>query len=74
MGRLYLLPQIPKGLTDAVGRLVISNFDTATEHISEYLDFNFNPFVSKGKSYVKDANHFLSLLAQLGKIPDYACR
>ena len=67
-----MLPQIPKGLTDAVGRPVISDCGTATEYISEYLDFNLNPFVSKSKSYDKGTNHFQSLLAQLGEIPDDA--
>ena len=68
LGRLFLLPKIHKGLSDVVGRTVISNCDTATEHISEYLDFHFNPLVSKSKSFVKDTNHFLSLLAKLGEI------
>ena len=68
LGRFYLLPTILRGLSDVVGRLVISNRGTATEHISEYLDFNLNPLVSKSKSFVKDTNHFLSLLAKLGEI------
>ena len=72
LGRFYLLPKIHKGLSDVVGRLVISNRGTATEHISEYLDFNLNPLVSKIKSFVKDTNHFLSLLAKLGEIADNA--
>ena len=72
LGRFYLLPKIHKGLSDVVGRPVISNCGTATEHISEYLDFHLNPLVSKSKSFVKDTNHFLSLLAKLGEIPDNA--
>ena len=65
---------MPKGLKDIVGRPVISNCGTATEYISEYLNFNLNPFVSKSKSYDKGTNHFQSLLAQLGEIPDDAVR
>ena len=41
----------------------------ATEHISEYLDHHLNPLVSSTESYVKDTNHFLSMLAGLGEIP-----
>ena len=70
--RFYLLPKIHKGLSDVVGRPVISNCGTATEHISEFLDFHLNPLGSKTKSFVKDTNHFLSLLAKLGEIPDNA--
>ena len=64
------MPKIHKGSSDVVGRPVISNCSTATEHISEYLDFRLNPLVSKSKSFVKDTNHFLSLLAKLGEILD----
>ena len=71
LGRFDLLPKIHKGLSDVVGRPVISNCGTATEHISEYLDFHLNPLVSKSKSFVKDTNHFLSL-AKLREIPDNA--
>ena len=71
-GRFYLLPKIHKGLSDVVGKPVISNCNTATEHISEYLDFHLNPLVSKSKSFVKETNDFLRLLAKLGEIPDNA--
>ena len=59
-------------MSDVVGRPVISNCGTATEHVSEYLDFHLYPLVSKTRSLVKDTNHFLSLLAKLGEIPDNA--
>ena len=59
-------------MTEVVGRPVISNCGAATEHISEYFDFHLNHLVSKSKSFAKDTNHFLSLLAQLGEIPDDA--
>ena len=72
LGRFYLLPKIHKGLSDVIGRPVISNCGTATEHVSEYLDFHLNPLVSKTRSFVKDTYHFLSLLAKLGEIPDNA--
>ena len=72
LGRFYLLPKIHKGLEDVVGRPVISNCGTATEHISEFLDFHLNPLVSSTKSYIKDTNHFLLLLDSIDEIPDNA--
>ena len=72
LGRFYMLAKIHKGLSDVVGRPVISNCGTATEHVSEYLDFHLNPLVSKTRSFIKDTNHFLSLLAKLGEIPENA--
>ena len=59
-------------MSDVVGRPVISNCGTAAEHVSEYLDFHLNPLVSKTRSFIKDTNHFLSLLAKLGEIPENA--
>ena len=65
LGRFYLLPKIHKGMTDDVGQPVISNCGTAT-------DFHLNFLVSKSKLFVKNTNHFLSMLAQLVEIPDDA--
>ena len=72
LGRFDLLLQIHKGLSDVLGRPVISNCGTATEHISEHFDFHLNLLVSKSKSFLKDTNHFLSLLAKLREITDNA--
>ena len=72
LGRFYLLPKIHKGLSSVKGRPVISNSGTITEHISEYLDHHLNPLVSQSRSYVKDTNHFLSRLSELGRIPEGA--
>ncbi len=69
-GRFYLLPKIHKGLSSVVGRPVISNCGTATEFISEFLDHHLNPLVISIPSYLKDNNHFLSMLAGIGDIPD----
>ena len=69
LGRFYLLPKIHKGLSSVKGRPFISNCGTITEHISEHLDHHLNPLVSQSRSYVKDTNHFLSMLSKLGKIP-----
>ena len=72
LGRFYLLPKIHKGLSGVKGRPVISNCGTVTENISEYLDHHLNPLVSLGRSYIKDTNHFLSKLGELGRIPEGA--
>ena len=72
LGRFYLLPKIHKGLSGVKGRPVISNCGTVTENISEYLDHHLNPLVSLGRSYIKDTNHFLSKLGEIGRIPEGA--
>ena len=70
LGRFYLLPKMHKGLSDVVDRSVISNCGTATEHVSEYLDFHLNLLVSWTRSFIKETSHFLSLLGKLGEVPD----
>ena len=72
LGRFYLLPKIHKGLNGVKGRPVISNCGTVTENISEYLDHHLNPLVSLSRSYIKDTNHFLSKLGEIGRIPEGA--
>ena len=72
LGRFYLLPKIHKGLSNVKGRPVISNCGTLTEHVSEYLDYHLNPLVSQSRSYVKDTNHFLSRIGNIGTIPEGA--
>ena len=73
LSRFYLLPKIHKVLNSVMGRPVISNCGSITEHISGYLDHHFNPLISFTRSYVQDTNHFLSKLGKLGSIPDWAC-
>ena len=67
-----MLPKIRKGLSSVKGRQVISNSGTITEHISESLDHHLNLLVCQSRSYVKDANHALSRLNKLGRIPEGA--
>ena len=64
-----MLPKIHKGLADVVGKPVVSNCGTATEHLTIFR-FPPYPLVSKSKSSAKDTNHSLLLLAKLGEIPD----
>ena len=72
LGRFYLLPKIHKGLDSVKGRPVISNSGCFTENISEFLDYHINPLVSHGRSYIKDTNHFLLKLGQIGRVPEGA--
>ena len=45
LGRFYLLPKIHKRLVNVPGKPVISNCGTATEGISEFVDFHLRPIV-----------------------------
>ena len=69
-GRFYLLPKIHKRLHDVPGRPVISNCGFYTENISSFLDFHFQPLAQKVKSYIKDTDHFLKKIKELGQLPE----
>ena len=60
--RLYKVP----------GHPVISNCGTPTKKMSEFLDHHLQPVMKGGRSYVKDTNHFLEKLKELGKVPPNA--
>ena len=68
--RFYLLPKIQKRLYDVPGRPVISNCGFYTENISSFLDFHLQPLAQKVKSYIKDTNHFLRKINELGQLPE----
>ena len=72
LGRFYLLPEIHKRLENVPGRPVISNCGTATERISEFLNFHIQPLVEGVPSVIKDSTHFLQRLEDLGHIPSTA--
>ena len=57
--KLYLLPKIHKRLYDVSGRPIISNCDTPTEKISEFLDTQLKPIMQKSWSYIKDSGDFI---------------
>ena len=63
----YLLPTIHKGLHDVPGRPGIS----ILLHWKKILIFELHlqPQGQKGKSYIKDTNHFLSKLHSLERLP-----
>ena len=66
LGRFYLLPKIHMRLEKLPGRPVTSNCGTATERISEFLDFYIQPLVDLVPSIIKDTNDFLLKLKELG--------
>ena len=65
LGKFYLLPKIHKRLQNVPGRPVISNCGTATERISEFLDFHIQPLVCNVPSVIKDTSDYLQKLEGL---------
>ena len=51
---------------------VISNYDTPTEKVLEYLDYHLNSIMRLAKSYIKDTGDFLNKLEELGSVPQNA--
>ena len=70
--RFYLLPKIHKRLHNVPGRPVISNCGYYTENISSFLDYHLQPLAKKVELYIKDTNHFLKKLKELGSLPKNA--
>ena len=68
----YLLPKIHKRLHNVPGRPVISNCGYYTENILLFLDYYLQPLAKKAESYIKDTNHFLKKLKELGSLPKNA--
>ena len=69
LGRFYLLPKIHKRLENMPGRSVISNCGTATERVSEFLDFHIQPLVEGVPSVIKDSTHFFAMFGRLRSYP-----
>ena len=65
--KFYLLPKIHK--KDIPGRLICSSINPPTSHISKFIDEHIKKYVSNTKSYVRDTQHFIRRLKQLGQIP-----
>ena len=53
-------------------RPVCSSINHPTAHISKLIDEHIKQYVPKTKSYVRDTQHFISRLKQIGKIPSGA--
>ena len=63
----YLLPKIHKA--NNPGRPIVSACDGPTEKLSAFVDVYLQPLAQTTKSYIKDTNHFLQKLNDLGVIP-----
>ena len=68
--RFYLLPKIHK--KDVPGRPICSSIQHPMAHISKFVDEHIKKYVPKTRSYVRDIQHFISRLKQLGQIPNNA--
>ena len=66
--RFYLLPKIRKWLHNGSCRPVISNSGYYMENILSFLDYNLQPPAKKVESCIKDTNHFLKKLKELGSL------
>ena len=73
--RFYLLPKIHKDRSSWTnnrkmppGRPIVSDCNSDTYRLSEYIDHFLAPLATEHPSYIKDTNHFLNRLAQT-KIP-----
>ena len=65
----YLIRKIHKWLHNVPDRPVVSNCGYYTENISSFLDYHLQPLAKKAESYIKDTNHFLKKLQELGSLP-----
>ena len=66
----YMLPKIHKGLTPLKGRPIVSAINSPTEKISQFIDHFLNPCAVRKPSYVRDTTHFLTILNNLGTLPE----
>ena len=68
--KLYLLPKIHK--KNIPGRPICSSIDHPTSNISKFVYEHIKKYVPKTKSCVRDTQHFISRLKQLGQISEGA--
>ena len=64
-----MLPKVYKRLHNVPVRPVIFCCGYYTENISSFLDYYLQPLVKKVELYIKDTNHFLKKLRELGTLP-----
>ena len=69
LGKLYLLPKIYKPLENVRGRPVVSNCDTPTEKVTEFLDSQMKPVMQSSWLYIKDSGDFIKKIKNTGTIP-----
>ena len=53
LSKLYLVPKVHKRLENLRGRPVISNCDTPTEKVSEFLDSQLEPVIQSSRSRLR---------------------
>ena len=68
--KFYLLPKIHK--KKIPGRPICSSINHPTSNISKFVDEHIKKYVPKTKSYVRDTQHLISRLKQLGTTPEGA--
>ncbi len=51
------------------GRPIVSSCGAPTERISEFVDYHVQPLVMQIPSYLKDTQHFLQRISNLGQVP-----
>jgi hypothetical protein len=66
----YTLPKIHKSLTSPKGRPIVSGYNSFTEMISHFVDFQILKISQNCSSYIKDTTDFLRKLSALGQLPD----
>ncbi|XP_075208080.1 uncharacterized protein LOC142312977 [Anomaloglossus baeobatrachus] len=66
----YTLPKIHKNLTSPPGRPIVAYTDSLLSPISITLEKILTPHIPKIPSYLKDTNHFLSILRSISSVPD----
>ena len=62
-----MLPKIHK--KNVPGRPICSSVGHPTCNISKFVDAHIKQYVPKTKSYVRDTQHFISRLKEVGKLP-----
>ena len=70
-GRFYLL-QKTGHKKQVQGRPICSSIGHPTCNISKFVAAHIKDYVPKTQSYVRDTQHFISRLKQLGQIPEGA--
>lgn len=74
--RFYLLPKIHKNIEKWTvpgkippGRPIVSDCDSDSYHISEYIDHILAPLATKHPAYIRDTKHFLDIISET-KVPE----
>ena len=76
--RIYTLPKIHKPPNEwffpskiPPGRPIVSDIDSESYHIAEYINHFLQPLASRQASHIKDSFHFLTLLKDCHYVPSH---